>query len=179
MARRLFVAVRPPVEVRTALLGAMGAVAGARWQSDDQLHITLRYVGEVEPPAAEEIATALAGIDAPAIDVRLAGAGVFDRAGQVHTLWAGVEPREPLARLHRKVDRALTAIGLRPEGRAYLPHVTLARFARLAHADPSAFVAAMGGFATPAFRIDAFGLFESLPGSAGRVYEMIARYPLR
>ena len=57
--RRLFVAIRPPAPIRALLLDAMGGIGGARWQSDDQLHLTLRFIGEVDRHLAGDIHAAL------------------------------------------------------------------------------------------------------------------------
>lgn len=173
---RLFVAIRPPREARAALLGLMGGVIGARWQDDEQLHLTLRYIGEVDGRVAEDIAAALDVIRHPAIDIALGGIGQFERRGRIDSLWIGARPVEPLAALHRKIDRALVRIGLAAEGRAYLPHVTLARFGR--EAGPIAGFIGGSPAALPAFRADAFILYESELGRDGATYSAIARYPL-
>src|SRR3546814_7637763 len=89
---RLFVALRPPRPVRTALIAAMHGIAAARWQSDEQLHLTLRFIGEVDRHRAEDVAAALGALHAPAVEARIAGVGVFERQGRPHMAWAGVEP---------------------------------------------------------------------------------------
>lgn len=175
---RLFVAIRPPAAIRAFLTAQMGGVPGARWQDDDQLHLTLRFIGEVERPVAEDVAAALGGVRHPRFEIALAGLGEFDRKGRRDAIWAGVAPHDALAALHRKVDQALVRIGLPPEARAYLPHITLARFARGGGGDPAGFFAAHGGLTSPAFEVAHFGLFESTLGSEGAHYEMVARYPL-
>ena len=129
---RLFVALRPPRAIREALAATMDGIADARWQDDDQLHLTVRYIGEVERRLAEDVAVELGHVHAAAITARIAGVGAFDRRGRVDAVWAGLAPHDALAALHRKVDHALVRCGLAPEGRAYLPHITLARFARSA-----------------------------------------------
>ena len=68
---RLFVALRPPPAIRAALIDAMDAVPGARWQDDEQLHVTVRFLGEVERPVAEDAALALSQVVAPALAARL------------------------------------------------------------------------------------------------------------
>src|SRR3546814_9956827 len=79
---RLFVALRPPRPVRTALIAAMHGIAAARWQSDEQLHLTLRFIGEVDRHRAEDVAAALGALHAPAVEARIAGVGVFERQGR-------------------------------------------------------------------------------------------------
>lgn len=177
---RLFVALRPPPAVRALLLDAMGGVPGARWQDDEQLHITVRFIGEVDRRHAEDIAAALAAVAAPAPGVRIDGVGTFDRRGRVDTLWARVGPADPLAALYRKVDQALARAAVAPDPRRYLPHVTLARFSRTA-ADPAAierWVADHAALASPTFALSHLMLYESVLAHDGARYEAIARWPL-
>ena len=172
---RLFVAIRPPATLRSQLLDLMEGVEGARWQDDEQLHLTLRFVGEVDRRIAEDIAAALANVRFAPFDIRLHGVGQFDRRGVVDTLWAGVQPRDPLAHLHRKIDRACVATGLPPEGRAYLPHITLARFGR-SGGMVAPFLLRHGSLSSAPFPVDRFTLFESRIGHAGAQYEAVAEY---
>lgn len=174
---RLFVGLRPPTAIRTALIARMGGVPGARWQNDDQLHITLRFVGEVDGAVAEDVANVLGSVRSPAITVALSGAGRFDSRGRANSLWAGVKPVGPLAALHRKIDTAFVRVGLIPERRAYLPHVTLARLnAPLELADR--FVVEHAGLTSDPFTLTYFELFESHLGRERATYETVARYAL-
>ncbi len=174
---RLFVALRPPRPVREQLLAAMHGVSAARWQDDEQLHLTLRFIGEVDRHRAEDIAAALGGLHACAIDARIAGVGLFERRGRTHTLWAGVEPPAPLAALHHKVEQRLARVGIDAESRAFLPHITLARLNR--SAGPVApFIARNGAFASLPFVFDQLILYESTLGHGGARYHPVARYPL-
>lgn len=176
---RLFVALRPPPSIRAALQTTMAGPPGARWQDDSQLHLTLRFVGAVETPVAEDLAAALASVVAPAPAVAIAGVGRFERRGRAESLWAGVAPHAALAALHRKVDHALVRCGLPPEGRAYLPHVTLARFGRSAPGDVVArWLADHADLASPPFRFDHLILYESRLGGEGAQYEAVARWRL-
>jgi RNA 2',3'-cyclic 3'-phosphodiesterase len=154
---RLFVALRPPKAIRGRLLGAMGGVPGARWQDDAQLHLTLRYIGEVEPHAAEDVALVLGSVRHAPVELRLDGCGVFDDSrGRPNAIWAGVSPREP---------------------RAYLPHITLARMSGSA-GPVDRWLAEHAALASEPFAIDAMVLYESRLGHGGASYEPVARYPL-
>lgn len=174
---RLFAAIRPPRPMRERLLAGMGGVAGARWQDDAQLHLTLRFIGEVDRHRAEDVAAALGAVHYPRFRLALAGLGQFDRNGRIDSLWAGVTPHDAVTALHNKVDQALTRIGIPPDTRAFLPHITIARFSRR-----SAPTAAMPdnalGLSSEPQEINAFCLFESRLGSEGATYEIVARYPL-
>ncbi len=175
---RLFVGLRPPRAIREQLLALMGGVTGARWQDDAQLHLTLRFIGEVERPIAEDIAIALSNVHYPPIPVVLAGVGQFDRRGRPNALWAGVRPHDALAGLHKKVDQAIVRCGLAPERRAYLPHITLARM-NASTGPIDRFLESQAGLASAPFVLDHFLLFESTLGGEGAIYEAVERYPLR
>lgn len=174
---RLFIALPPPSPMRETLFDVQDGVEGARWQDDEQLHLTLRYVGEVERPMAEDIAVVLQGVRALAFDLALSGVGQFDAGRRGRALWAGVTPHNAVAALHRKVDHALVRLGLPPEGRAFLPHITLARLNK-SSGPTEAFLATHAGLASPPMRFDHFILYESHVGHAGAWYESVARYPL-
>ena len=175
---RLFVALCPPRAIRERLFGLMGGVPGARWQGDEQLHLTLRFIGEVGTHAAEDAAAALGSVRHAPLELRLDGCGVFDdRRGKPNALWAGVSPRDPLAALHRKVDQAIVRTGLGPEGRAYLPHITLARMP--GSAGPiDRWLAEHAALTSEPFAIEVMTLYESRLGHGGASYEPVARYPL-
>lgn len=172
---RLFVACRPPGHVRDALIAIQGGVEGARWQDDAQLHLTLRYIGEVDGRTANEIAEELAQVSAARFEIAMAGVGTFDRRGRIDTLWAGVAPQAPVAALHRKLDHALVRLGLAPERRAFRPHVTLARGAM---GPVGSFVARHAGLSTAPFTVEQFALYESIRGREGSVYVEAVRYAL-
>lgn len=176
---RLFVALRPPPPIRALLAATMEGVLGARWQDDDQFHLTLRFIGEVERPLAEDIAAALGQIHADAPVVALSGVGRFERRGATTALWAGVTPHDALSTLHRKVDQACIRAGLAPEHRAYLPHMTLARLARgAAGPDAERWIAAQAGLASAPFALSHLVLYESLLTRDGARYEPVVRWPL-
>jgi RNA 2',3'-cyclic 3'-phosphodiesterase len=177
---RLFVALRPPPGIRESLADLMDGVPGARWQDDEQLHLTLRFIGAVDRPVAEDIAAALAAVQAPAPTVTLNGVGRFDHRGRTEALWAGVGPHDALAALHRKVDQAIVRAGLEPERRAYLPHLTVARLPRAAGAEieVEAWLAHHAGLTSDPFALPHLILYESHLGRAGASYEAIARWPL-
>lgn len=173
---RLFVAIQPPRAIRALLLAMMGGVPGARWQTDEQLHLTLRFIGEVDRHRAEEIAAALGAIRQPAFPIALDGVGHFDRRGRIDALWAGVRPHEPLKALHNRIDQALARIGIAPESRAYLPHITIARFSR--DGARSGALPAAAPASRASFEVRDFCLFESRLSHSGSTYSIVARYPL-
>ncbi|MES2136025.1 MAG: RNA 2',3'-cyclic phosphodiesterase [Pseudomonadota bacterium] len=174
---RLFVAIRPPEPIRDLLIDAMDDSPEFRWQDDEQLHLTLRFIGEVERPVAEDLANALEQIRAEPFALRLNGLGRFEQRNS-GALWAGVEPREAVATLAAKVERACLAGGLDPERRAFHPHITIARWKGRRTREVHDFLERKRGFASEPFAVDAFTLFESRLSRHGAHYEEVASYPL-
>jgi RNA 2',3'-cyclic 3'-phosphodiesterase len=170
---RLFVGLELPGPVKAALLASMGGVAGARWQRDEQLHLTLRFIGEVDRHQAADIAAALGRVNIRRFAAELGEAGHFEHRGRIDTLWVGVRPAEPLAALAKAVNAALAGVGLAPEPRAFVPHITLARGRAMigAAAWPLAPLPRGG------WTVAGFALFESRMGKDGSDYDVIARWP--
>jgi RNA 2',3'-cyclic 3'-phosphodiesterase len=176
MSHRLFVAARPPASIRALLLNAMGAVAGARWQDEDQLHITLRFIGDVDTATANSAAEALSGVSGQSFEAAISGVGMFE-AKHGSALWAGVTNRAAFAALHKKFDQALIRAGHSAEHRAYHPHVTLARLGRH-HGDIGPWLSRESTLSSPDFPVDRFGLYESTLTREGARYELIAEWSL-
>jgi 2'-5' RNA ligase len=174
---RLFVAIRPPEAIRDLLIDAMDDSADFRWQDDEQLHLTLRFVGEVERPVAHDLADALGRVRAPRMQLRIAGVGRFEQRNS-GALWAAVDPKAPLAALAAKVDRTCQSVGLEPERRAFHPHITLARWKGRRTREVHDFLERRRGLASEPFAIDRFILFESHLSKHGAHYEEVASYGL-
>jgi 2'-5' RNA ligase len=173
---RLFVAIRPPDMVREQLLDIMEGMPDMRWQHDEQLHLTLRFVGEVERPVAEDLSAALRHIRFDRFSVGLDGAGKFEKRRH-GALWAGLRPKEQLKALNAKVERACQSAGLEPERRAYMPHITLARWkGRAQRLD--AWLERHGGLTSEPWQVTEFILFESHLGREAAHYEPVETYQL-
>ena len=179
---RLFIAIRPPDEVCDLLLDTMEGVDGARWQDFDNLHLTLRFLGEVERPLADDLALELGRIAASPFPLTINGIGHFDasrRSGSSpHALWARIAEAPQLEALRLKVDRACIQVGLPADDRRFVPHITVARLNR-SSGDIGPWMAAHGRLHAGPWQVDHFALFESHLGASGSRYEEIVRYPLR
>jgi 2'-5' RNA ligase len=174
---RLFVAIKPPLPLRRLLLGTMGSVSGARWQSDEQLHLTLAFLGEVDGAAAEALDAGLTMIHAAPVPLRFAGAGSFSSRGRVHSLWIGAEPRDALAALSNKVTRAARQAGITVEDRAFVPHITVARL-NASCGPVDSYLQQWSDLSSESHRVGSFGLYESQLGQGGSAYQLLADYRL-
>ncbi len=175
---RLFVAIPLPDSVRTQLSMLQSGLQGARWIKPENIHLTLRFIGEVHNDVAGDIDAALAQIAAPGFTLELDGIGNFARGKHPHALWAGVAKSEPLMRLQAKIEAALVRTGLEPEARKFSPHVTVARLRDIRKGRVEDWAAAHGAFRTAPFPVDRFVLFSSFLKSGGALYIEEASYPL-
>jgi 2'-5' RNA ligase len=174
---RLFVGLELPPGVATTLSGLAAGIPGARWVEPHNLHITLRFIGEVEEGVAHDIHDALAELAAPAFDVAIRGVGLF--GGRTpNALYAGIERSEALVRLHDKVESTVVRTGQPPEPRKFTPHITLARLKASPPPRLQAFLSAHGLLRAGPWRADAFTLFRSHLGRGGAEYEALESYPL-
>ena len=174
---RLFVAIRPPEEVRDLLIDTMDDSPALRWIGDEQLHLTLRFIGEVERPAANDIVAALDRVRSPRFDLRIKGVGQFEKRNG-GALWAGIDPKEPVAVLAAKIERAVQQAGQEPERRAFSPHITLARWNRRNAEAVEAFLRRHADLRSEPFAVKEFILFESRLSRHGPHYEEITVFPL-
>ena len=174
---RLFVAIRPPHTIREQLLGLMHGIAAARWQNDEQLHLTLRFIGDAERPMAEDIAIALSQVRAQPFEISLDSVGSFEKGGKLTTLWAGIRAPADLNRLRGRIESVLRPLGLEPDHRAFHPHITLARL-NSATGPIEGFVQENIGLTSTPFPVADFDLIASFLGPDGARYESVSRYPL-
>lgn len=174
---RLFVAIRPPEDVRDLLIDAMDDTPALRWVGEEQLHLTLRFIGEVERPVANDIVDALGHLRSPRFGLRVSGVGKFEKRNG-GALWAAVEPKAPVAALAAKVERAVQQCGLEPERRTFAPHVTVARWNRRNSEAVEAFLRRNSDLRSEPFAVDRFILFESKLSRHGAHYEEVASFSL-
>ena len=174
---RLFVAIRPPEDIRDLLIDAMDDSADFRWQDDEQLHLTLRFIGEVDRPVADDLADALGQVRAEPFALRIKGVGRFEQRNS-GALWAGVEPKVPVAALAAKVERVCQSVGLEPERRAFHPHITIARWKGRRTRELQDYLERAAALASEPFEVDRFALFESRLSRHGAHYEAAAEFPL-
>lgn len=172
---RLFVAIDPPETVRRDLAALPRGVDGARWVRAGQLHVTLRFVGDIAADAVERVAAALGDVAAPAFSLTASGFGVFPARGAPRVLWAGLSPTEPLRGLAAAVEAALAATGLVPPAdKPFSPHLTLARLEHVRPRDVTAWIAARGGFSTAPWPVGTFTLYASRLLPSGAVHTPLA-----
>jgi RNA 2',3'-cyclic 3'-phosphodiesterase len=180
---RLFVALELPAGVRAGL-GALAARlrassgSGVRWTDPNGIHLTLKFIGEIESSRVGAIRNALAEVHAAQpIDTAFRGIGWFPNARHPRVFWAGVEADPTLAGLAAEVERALEALGIAREEREFRPHLTLARIKSEAGLD--GLRREVESVGTPDFGRAAyseFDLMQSVLHPKGAVYTRLERF---
>jgi len=174
---RLFTAIRIPLAQRETLLGIMGGLPHVRWQRDDQLHLTLRFIGDVDEDKAKEIRLILSTIQFLPISVRIKGVGIFGPARKPRMVWAGIENPDPVKALQEKITNTLRRLAIEPQERKYKPHVTLARVNGNNGDKLNLFLNHYSGLALEPFEGKDFVLYKSHLSHTGSQYQVIDSYP--
>ncbi|MHB1015365.1 MAG: RNA 2',3'-cyclic phosphodiesterase [Desulfurivibrionaceae bacterium] len=175
---RLFVAVDLPPDIAAQLQGLCCGVPGARWVQPEQMHLTLRFIGEVDGGVFRDIKEGLADVKAPVFSLQIKGLGFFPPRKSPKVLWAGIAPVEQVSTLRNRIETVLLGLGLGPEGRKYSPHITLARLHDPSIARLGRFLASNGLFATEPFPVSEFHLYSSELTAKGAFHTIEVSYPL-
>ena len=176
---RLFAALAFPEDIVLRLQGLCGGVPGAFWETPENLHLTLRFVGDVPGDVAEDIAYALASVRHEPFELELAGVGHFSSGPVVRVLWAGLRKSDALRALRARIEAALRRIDLPADGRRFIPHVTLAKLDDPSVPKVQEWLAAHALFKAGPFAVERFALYSSVRTGPGRVYEREADFLLR
>jgi RNA 2',3'-cyclic 3'-phosphodiesterase len=161
------------------------ATAAARrakvtWIPADRMHLTIRFIGEVDDGKASMVREALAEPLAVApFNLTLCGAGTFPKSGTPRVVWLGVtEGREQLLRVEREITARLTPLGIPEEDRAYSPHLTLARVRDPAGLKSARLLDGVTDRRIGTTRIETITLFHSKLSPKGPTYTPLLRTPL-
>lgn len=176
--QRLFVAVELPNPVCQLLAQRQKGLPNMRWAPQDNLHLTVRFIGEVSPAQVAAIRAGLRDVRAEGFSLHINGLGFFDRRPQA-VLWAGVESVPGLLELKRQVDDALEKhAGLKTFDGGFSPHITLGRAKQADRKALRAFTTGDGAMLEAEFTVASFTLFSSVLASDGAVHTAEERYPL-
>jgi 2'-5' RNA ligase len=176
---RLFIAIDFPDDVNEALANLCFGIPGAKWVSKDQLHLTLRFIGDSDDRLFSDIAETLEDVNASQFSLTLKGVGYFPPRRKPNVLWVGIEPCEELMHLRDAMEKILSELGIEPEERNYHPHLTLARLRPEAPlAKITGFLSANNLFTAQEVPITDFHLYSSELMPAGAVHTKESTYQL-
>jgi len=167
---RLFTALDIPDEVAACLQPVQRGLAGARWVARENLHITLRFIGQVDERMADEVDAALAQLKMKPFNLQVTHLGSFGDSREARSVWAGLAPSEPLINLNAKIERLFQQLGLPADKRKYSPHITLGRVHHVTNADVAKWIEERGKLESPPFEVTRLVLYSSQTRSEGAVY---------
>jgi 2'-5' RNA ligase len=174
---RLFVAIDLPESVRDDIGDIYEAIHGARWTPENQLHLTLRFIGDVDGKAAADIDSALRKIKFEPFNMRLKSTGFFPPRGEPRILWCGVEANDELMRLRKHIERALvTEAKLPSDPKKFHPHITIARLNGSPPQKLADFMTTNALFESEEFEVPEFCLYSSVLKRDGALHIKETQY---
>lgn len=184
---RLFLAINLPTEVRAEVRAATAALRDEApelsWVQESRLHLTLKFLGDVDEARLDELSAAAATVAGRHRELlmTLAGIGAFPNFRRARVVWLGIEQESRLELLHHEVELACESLGFEVEGRAFRPHLTLAR---VKHALPEERLRALSRVAKQTdFRTDfvvrSVDLMSSELSQSGPAYRTLVSAALR
>ena len=174
---RLFTGLEIPAEVSQTLSNLRGGLPGARWIDPENYHVTLRFIGDIDGMSANEIASMLFRVDRKPFEVKVQGLQSFG-GRKPRAVVATIAPSKPLMELQAELERMMQRIGLDPEGRKFIPHVTLARLRDSSSRDVADYLSTRAALFNSSFRVSRFVLFSARASVGGGPYVVEADYPL-
>lgn len=163
----------------TSQLAGLREVAGVNWSPAENLHITVKFIGEWPEHRLKELQDALATMPRFGnIAIEVTRLGFFPNPHHPRILFAGAHPVDSLTELAKRTEAALEPLGYAREDRPYSPHITLARIATGDFHTLRERIAAMGNLDFLSFEATEFHLYQSKPGPGGSIYTKLASYPL-
>jgi 2'-5' RNA ligase len=174
---RLFIAIDLPEDVKDSIQDLYMAIPGARWVGSDQLHLTLRFIGDVDEPALERIVENLDTVNFEPFSIFPYGVGCFPLRRKPNVLWAGIKESPELRHLRAAVERAVVKSGVEPDRRNFHAHITMARLGDDAPLSRiTDFLQAHALFAAAPVEVCEFHLYSSTLNPDGAIHRIEATY---
>lgn len=175
---RLFVALDLPTPLKKQISSLCFGVSGVRWVPQENLHLTLRFIGEVPRPLYQEIREALHSIDFHPFEITTGQLGCFEGGRGPQTLWLGIEENEDLVNLQHEVEKTLRRLKIPLDKKTFRPHISLGRLEDFFGGDLQAFFDQGFDLKKHTFEVHSFELFSSKLGGLAPQYLVEESYSL-
>jgi RNA 2',3'-cyclic 3'-phosphodiesterase len=174
---RLFTGIEIPHDVAQSLAALRGGLPGARWIDPENYHVTLRFIGDVDDVVSHEVASMLSRVRRGAFELRVEELKSFG-GRKPRAIVATLGPAQAVMELQAEHERLMQRVGLEPDGRKYIPHVTLARLRVTSSRQVADYLSVRPLLRSPLFTVSRFVLFSSRASIGGGPYVVEAAYPL-
>lgn len=175
---RLFIAIPIDTDIRKKLSNLGGTIPGASPVPEEQVHLTLRFIGEVESNLFHDVKERLHELKSDPLDLCIQGSGHFPPRGNPRVIWAGVKPAGDVIILRNRVNTILSRCGIAPEHRKFYAHITLARLTNSPPERVADFLAGNALLQSPSFTVDRVNLYSSKLTPDGAIHRIEGSYPL-
>lgn len=175
---RLFIAIDIPEQTRDNICELRRNLPGVRWTVREQIHITMRFIGDSDDMLFSRIKSSLSEIKLPPFELEINGSGFFPNERRPSVFWLGCNESRPLADLNDYMDLTLDSIGIPPENRRFLPHITIARLRMISAKDILKLGNIYKDLFPIRFTVSEFVLYSSLLKSDGAEHSKECVYPL-
>ncbi len=183
---RCFIAIDIPDNLKREIVDATKIARAEhselKWVEEENLHITLKFLGEVEPSRVEKVKGALERVSRMIRPFSLSTSsfGTFPEKGALRVFWIGIEgDLDILRRLHELIDAECSRLGFAKEKREFTPHLTLARARRYTHERVTLEDLNLKELRKKPFRVNEIVLYQSILRPEGPVYKKLSLFRLR
>ena len=173
---RLFIAIDLPEDIKEGISPLCTGLPGARWVRDEQLHLTLRFLGDVDHSLFSELYSGLDEVRTKPFPLHIKGLGVFPSGRKPRVLWVGLKKSAPLIELRKKVDSVMRHLDIPLERKRFSPHITIARFSKPPGPRLGDYLVGNNLFRQPPFRVNSFRLYSSILRPEGAIHNCEAEY---
>ncbi len=175
---RLFIAIDIPDQVKDNICELRRNLPGVRWTIRDQIHITMRFIGDSDDILFNQIKSSLSEIRLPPFGLELTSSGFFPNERRPSVFWLGCGESRALSDLKDYMDLVLDSCGIPPESRKFHPHITIARLKTPSEKDCHKLNNIYQSLFPMSFNVSEFILYSSLLKSDGAEHSKECVYPL-
>lgn len=175
---RLFIAIDVPDPVVQSLQKLQDPGMGIRWTTPDTIHLTLRFIGDVEADARDKLISNLAGVQADFFHMTIKGIGYFPPRKHPRVVWVGIEENDTLMELQKEIETACRDAGLEPDERPFTPHITIGRVKDASKNEVLSLINRHKQLRIEEIPVEEFKLYESILYPDGAVHTPHKRFSL-
>jgi RNA 2',3'-cyclic 3'-phosphodiesterase len=178
MNYRLFLAIDPPVEIRNLIYSICRGPESVKWVKEDQIHLTVRFIGDADGHLLDDICSNLSELVSPAFTLKMRGVGHFPPHGEPKVLWAGIDDSPLLIKLYGKINKSLLDCGIERDQRKFAPHITLGRNKGGPSQAIAEYLLRNTRFKSDLFNVNQYHLYSSRLTPKGAIHEKLASFLL-
>ena len=176
---RLFIAIPLSPAVKAKLCKLYEPLENIRWQPAQQLHLTLRFIGEAQEQERKIIQEKLEGVHQASFEWVMQGVRSFPEKGSPKIIWVGIQKNESLLHLYKAIKQCCAGRGYETSKRRFQPHITIGRVKGTPLKKVRTFLNRHKNWGPETMQVQAFGLFASRLNPEGAVHETLKRYLLK